>query len=971
VSVPPIEGSLFSQGPVVVFRWRMDDGWSVEFVSDSIAEVFGYEPARFLSGDLLYARIIHPDDLEAVAAEVRDHLRNGPDTFQHRDYRIVAADGAERWVQDFTVLDRDADGWVHGATGYLVDVTSHKVAEAALLQAHGELERRVAERTAALTREIAEREAIEAELRRRDAIQRALNETTARLFAASDWTAIVDGVLTAVGEAAGVDRVHIFENGLGAGGEGVARLRFEWAAAGIAGRLHSPAARQIPLDCAASERWVRALGRGEALQALARDMPEAERDLAMAMDVKAVLMVPIFVGEAWWGGIGFVDAHAERTWRDIDVQALRVVAGALGTAIRRARDDKALRDSEERLRGAVESLQEEFALFDADDRLVVCNEAFRRRHATLDRAVRERWTYEAMLRAEVEAGLLVEARGREEAFLRDRLERHRDPRGSILRTFADGSAALIKESRTAEGGTAITFADVTPLQRANAALEAAKTEAETARALLQDALESTTEAFALYDAEGRLVIFNKAYRQLYRHSPDLLKPGVSFETILRDRLRRNMVPDLAGDGEEWVRRRLAIFFRASGSIERVFPGGTWWKMDEQRTANGGIAQIATDITAIKAREEALRESEERFRRLFEDTAVGAAMVGPDGRYQMVNRAFCAMLGHARDELLGMSPADITHPQDREADHQGPDSLREMGPMTEEKRYVRKDGQVVWAMVSTSVIRDAAGKPASTLCHVQDISERKRAEEAGRRLQTQLAHVTRVSTMGQMATGFAHELNQPLAAIVNYAQGCLRRHRSGAISADDFAHAMELIVGQGHRAGDIIRRIRRFVQKDAPDVRAVDVNAAIREAVGLAAGEALGHGVDVRLDLAEALPAVQADAVQLQQVVLNLARNAIEAIGEEEAEEGRLTLSTRFVPPGQVEIRVADTGPGIDDALRMRIFDPFFTTKASGMGMGLPICRSIVESFGGTLTLDAGAAEGATFRMLLRRAGGTA
>lgn len=860
MSAPPIEGTLFSQGPVVVFRWRMDEEWSVEFVSESVAEVFGYDPARFLSGELPYARIVHPDDLEAVSGEVRDHLRNGPDTFQHRDYRVVGADGAQRWVQDFTVLDRGADGRVDGATGYLVDITARKAAEAQLLRARADLERRVEERTAALTREIAERKAIEAELRRRDAIQRILNETTARLFAASDWKGILGDVLGAVGEAAGADRVHVFENGVGADGRMVGRLRFEWTAPGVAEQIGNPLAQEISFGATSAERWTGTLGRGEALHALAREMPEAERRLAEALDVRAVLVVPILVDETWWGGIGFVDARAERVWSDIDVQALRVVAGALGTAIRRSRHEKALRDSEERLRGAVESLQEEFALFDAEDRLVLCNEAFRRRHAIADRAIREGWRYEALLRAEVEGGLLVEARGREEAFLRERLQRHCDPQGAILRTFADGSAALIKESRTAEGGTAITFADVTSLQRANAALEAAKTEAEAAWALLRDALESTTEAFALYDSAGRLAIFNKAYRNLYRHSPELLRPGVSFEAILRDRVRRNLVPDLAGDGEEWIRRRLEIFFRASGSIERVFPGGTWWKMNEQRTANGGIAQIATDITAIKGR-----------------------------------------------------------------------------------------------------------------------------EEATRRLQHQLAHVSRVSTMGQMASGFAYELNQPLTAIVNYAQGCLRRHRSGAISGDDVARVMELIVEQGRRAGDIIRRIRRFVQKDAPEVRAVDVNAAIREAVGLAGGEAMGHDVDIRLDLAEDLPAVEADAVQLQQVVLNLARNAIEAIGEAaaetktktktetetetETETGRLTLSTRTVGVGQVEILVADTGPGIDDTLHKRIFDPFFTTKASGMGMGLPICRSIVESFGGALTLQASTAAGTTFRMRLKVADG--
>jgi len=193
-------------------------------------------------------------------------------------------------------------------------------------------------------------------------------------------------------------------------------------------------------------------------------------------------------------------------------------------------------------------------------------------------------------------------------------------------------------------------------------------------------------------------------------------------------------------------------------------------------------------------------------------------------------------------------------------------------------------------------------------------------------------------MGQMATGFAHELNQPLTAIVNYAQGCLRRHRSGAIATEDFVRVTELIVAQAHRAGNIIRRIRRFVQKEPQEIRAIYVNAAIREAVGLVGGEALRQDVDIRLDLADGLPPVEADSIQLQQVILNLARNAIEAIGGPDGRAGRLRVVTRLLPPGQVEIRVTDSGPGIDAAVQKSIFDPFFTTKSSGMGMGLPICR---------------------------------
>lgn len=843
-----------------------------------------------------------------------------------------------------------------------------------------ELERRVEERTAALTREVAERKEIEAELRRRDAVQRALTEATARLFAASDWPAIAGDVLGTVGEAVAADRVHVYENGPGADGGMVGRLRFEWTAPGIAAQIDNPLAQELAHDTPAAGRWVSTLGKGEALHAVIREMPEAERELAASLGVRAVLMVPILVDDVWWGGISFVDARTERAWNDVDVQALRVVAGALGTAIRRTRHEEALRDSGERLQGAVESLQEEFALFDAEDRLVVCNSAFRRRHPVAEQAVRERWSFEQLLRADLEAGLLADASGREEVFLRERLERHRNPRGSILRTFADGSASLIKESRTADGGIALTFTDVTQLQRTNTALEAAKTEAETARAFLQDALESTTEAFALYDREGRLVIFNKAYRHLYRHSPELLKAGVSFEAILRSRVQQNMVPDLEGDGEAWIRQRLKIFFRASGSIERVFPDGTWWKMNEQLTANGGIAQIATDITAIKTREEALAAAKteaEKSKALLQDALASLsdafALFDNRGRLLAFNRAWEALFGDSLDLLrVGNTYEEILRERGRRGlinDYaDDPDGWmrwrmevfwNEQGPI--ERLFPNGNW---WRFIEKRTTDGGVAQIAT------EITAIKARQEATRRLQDQLAHVTRVSTMGQMATGFAHELNQPLAAIVNYAQGCLRRHRSGAISIDDFVRVTELIVGQAHRAGDIIRRIRRFVQKEPPEIRATDVNAAIREAAGLVGGEALRHDVDIRLDLAEGLPAVEADAVQLQQVILNLARNAIEAIGDAGVQGGRLRVATRHLPAGRVGILVTDSGPGIDEAMQKSVFDPFFTTKAAGMGMGLPICRSIAESFGGQLVLESSRPGETVFRMALRAIDGS-
>ncbi|MBT3360426.1 MAG: PAS domain S-box protein [Rhodospirillales bacterium] len=508
--------------------------------------------------------------------------------------------------------------------------------------------------------------------------------------------------------------------------------------------------------------------------------------------------------------------------------------------------------------------------------------------------------------------------------------------------------------------------DVTELQRANAALEETRSEAEEARALLHDALDSSTDGFAIFDADERLVLYNKSWAYLNRESADLLDKGVTFEELLRSRAAKGLVPDIGDDAEEWLSRRIDQFRNAKEPIERVYPDGSWWQVNDQRMSVGGIAEVATNITQLKKREAELLESEERFRTTFEDTAVGASIVGPDFKYRITNKAFLDMVGYTMEELRELTPMDITRPEDRAADIKNLNAFNagETDAVYLEKCYIRKDGSELWATVSASVVRDPDGQTLYSIRHVQDITERMRAEQSMQKLQGELAHVSRVSTMGEMAAGFAHELNQPLAAIANYAQGTLRRYRSGAIEMADFARVLELVVEQTHRAGDIIRKIRQFIQKEEPERRDINVNAAIREATELVQSEALQCDAVIELDLEEALPLVSADLVQLQQVLLNLARNGLEAMRETVDGNRLLSIRTASFDATNVEIVVEDSGPGIPEAIHKKLFDPFFTTKSEGMGMGLSICHSIVEAHGGGLKVVKNKMGGAAFRIIL-------
>jgi C4-dicarboxylate-specific signal transduction histidine kinase len=211
-------------------------------------------------------------------------------------------------------------------------------------------------------------------------------------------------------------------------------------------------------------------------------------------------------------------------------------------------------------------------------------------------------------------------------------------------------------------------------------------------------------------------------------------------------------------------------------------------------------------------------------------------------------------------------------------------------------------------------------------------------------------MARLSTMGEMAAGIAHEINQPLAAISTYAQGCKRMLDNGLTDARELSEPLEKIATQALRAGEVIRRLRGFIKKSASELELVDINDMVADVVQLAEVDARKHGIAVHLHLADNLPEVRVDPVQLQQVLLNLIRNALEAMEESPRNLARVDVHTALDDNGHVGIRVVDAGPGLsEDALR-RVFDPFFTTKATGMGMGLSISHSIIAAHGGQLAV---------------------
>ncbi len=279
-------------------------------------------------------------------------------------------------------------------------------------------------------------------------------------------------------------------------------------------------------------------------------------------------------------------------------------------------------------------------------------------------------------------------------------------------------------------------------------------------------------------------------------------------------------------------------------------------------------------------------------------------------------------------------------------------------------HTGRDGKQVIAASRWSLQRDKQGLPAAILETNNDITEQKRAEEALRQAQAELAHVTRVTTLGELAASIAHEVNQPLAGVVTNGNACLRWLAGDSPNLDEAREAVRRILRDGNRASDVISRIRALVSKTDTKKSRLDVNDAIQEVVALAQGEVRRNRVALRTELAADVPLVVGDRVQLQQVILNLVMNGVEAMASVADRPRELLIYSQPHESDKVLVAVRDSGTGLHSENVDRLFEPFFSTKPKGMGMGLAISRSIIESHGGRLWAVPNDGPGVTFAFAL-------
>jgi PAS domain S-box-containing protein len=474
----------------------------------------------------------------------------------------------------------------------------------------------------------------------------------------------------------------------------------------------------------------------------------------------------------------------------------------------------------------------------------------------------------------------------------------------------------------------------------------AEAELQQGEGLLQAFFENSPNLIFVKDRQSRYLYANKQFKKAFHISGEIkgktdnelfsAEQAAAFQAVDRQVLRTGLLmkfEDLAlyEDGHHTRIVQKFPLFNAEGEIYAI----------------GGAV---TDITDRKREESALRYSEENYRLVVETAPDAVISIDESGAILFANPATVRIFGYDPTELIG-KPLTVLMPEFLRKLHEKGFSRylatgqRHINWQGTELTALRKNGQEFPVEISFGELSRDGHKVFTGF--IRDISERKQAQQALQMTQMELARVSRLTTMGELAASIAHEVNQPLTAVTNNSSACLRLLAADNLKPEVLHRALEEIVADGNRASAVVARIRGFIKKEPAEKNRLDINDVIQEVLALAEREFYENRVRLERQLTKALPLVLADRVQMQQVLLNLIMNGIEAMIPVTDQPRSLWVESRVDESGDILVAVRDSGTGLGSGAD-RVFTPFFTTKANGMGMGLSISRSLVENHGGRL-----------------------
>ena len=489
--------------------------------------------------------------------------------------------------------------------------------------------------------------------------------------------------------------------------------------------------------------------------------------------------------------------------------------------------------------------------------------------------------------------------------------------------------------------------------------------APTDRGTLFDVLTSmAVDGIIVIDEKAKVLFYNEACRKLFQYAPEEIlsrnvntlmpEPYRAEHDGYIDRYRKTGAARIIGIGREVKGRR------KDGTVFPMYLSVGEGMIGKERVFLG----IVHDLTDIRAEEERRAQADRDLAQIVESSDDIILSKSLDGIVRTWNPAAERIFGYTAAEMIG-NPIWVIIPPDRLAEEAEILQKVSAGESIHHYETTRlcKDGQEITVSLSVSPIRDSSGAVVGASKIARDVTEQRQMQQRTSKLQAELAHVARINAVSQLSSALAHELNQPLTAIMNYVSAAkLRWSQAGGDGSDKAASLLDRAIAQAERAGAIIQRLRSFLEKREPHRVEEDLNATLQEAIALGFVGSSNDGVNLTLDLASDLPAVHVDKVQIEQVIVNLLRNATEAMKESDRRE--LSISSYRAGAKTVEITVADTGPGMPDSIAQQLFEPFVTTKEKGMGVGLSICRTIVEAHGGRIWMVPNPIGGTIFKIQL-------
>ena len=700
-------------------------------------------------------------------------------------------------------------------------------------------------------------------------------------------------------EALGLDRSTL---GLFSGPEETPIFTHSWATAGLEPNPLVPIDRLFP--------WVvQEVRKGRMVRFTSIEELPAEaavdKETLLRLGPKSNLTIPLTVSGRVLGGLSFGMLREERTWPEELVGRLRLVAQIFAGALEHRRIEGILRESEAKLALATESAGVGIWAYDRQDQRFWTTPTNRTIFGLPGEGPVPLDTLLGLIHPDDRESVATALREALEASHQVSVEYR------IVRPD-DGTARWIFSLGGAHGAPSDRGHRVTGVSMDITSRKLAEEEATRATREFRTMFDLSAMGMAQVDpSTDRFLRVNQKFIEITGYTEDELRE-LTFKDITfpgdppNDPVAYAKV--LAGEAKDWsVEKR---YRRKDGTARWVIVRGSAVHDGDGRPILS-MAAIA-DITDRREAEEALRESEMKYRALYESLRDAYVRVDMEGHLLEWNKAYSEMLGYSDREMAALTYQQITPDRWREAEAEiiSKQVLARGYSDVYEKEYRGKDGTVFPVELRTFLLRNGSGRPSGMWAIVRDLSERRRIEEEAQALRDALAHVTRVATLGELTASLAHELNQPLSAIQSNAQTAQRLLERGGVASGELTDILQDIVADNRRASDMIRHLRAALKKGKAESELLDAGDLIREVTALVLPDILKRDATLFLDLASDVPPVRGDKIQLQQVLLNLMVNALEAMGDSEG--GYLKVRCRAHEPGEVRLSVEDSGPGIPE-----------------------------------------------------------